>query len=236
MARWWAWRCRSPVGPGPDQRPRRRARRPLDLDVVGAEVGEEAAGDRAGPVRRHLEDAQPGERAAAVGRRPSVGARDRRGRRRRRRARRPPAPGRAAAPGVAVKLYGWPGKAMSPSRSHQSRAASCSSASTPAPSTTGVTATRSSWPSSTISATVLSCAHSWTASKIARDVGVPRRDVDGEVLVAEVGPLDHHEQLVLGDDAHHVDPAVGAADEVDRLAGEQLRRTPPTTTPARRGR
>ena len=62
----------------PEQRSRRRTRRPLDLDAVGAEVGEEAAADRPGPVRRHLDDPQPLQRRAAAlrhggGRRPPGG-------------------------------------------------------------------------------------------------------------------------------------------------------------------
>ena len=40
-------------------------------------------------------------------------------------------------------------------------------------------------------------------------------------LVEQVGPVDHDEQLVLGDDAHHVDPAVDGPDEVVGLALEE---------------
>ena len=55
----------------------------------------------------------------------------------------------------------------------------------------------------------------------ARDVRVPGREVDGQVLVAQVGPVDHDEELVLRDDPHHVDPSVHGPDEIDRLALEQ---------------
>ena len=126
--------------------------------------------------------------------------------------------------------------ARRPRASHQSRAASCSSASTSSPSSTGVTAMRSSWPSSTISATVLSFAHSATASKIrgmlAYQVGMSTVRFSSQ----QVRPLDHHEQLVLGDDAHHVDPAVLGADQIRRAGAGAAARTPPTTTPARRAR
>src|SRR6478752_406255 len=108
---------------------------------------------------------------------------------------------------------------MSPSRSHQWRASSWSSASTSRPSSTGVTAMRISWPSSTISATVWSFAHSATAAKIR---SMCRYQVGSEVLVHHVRTLDHDEQLVLGHDAHHVHPAVLGPDEVHRLAGEEL--------------
>ena len=166
IARWCAWRCRSRLGPTHtsarvagrvahstliESAPRSARNRPATGPaqfVVTSMIRTPSSGGRRSATR-----AAPGS-----GGRASSGGVD------------APSPTAGAGPrrraGVPENLYGWPGYAMSPSRSHHRRASSCSSTSTPAPSTTGVTAIRSTCPNSTISATVLSAAHSATASKI----------------------------------------------------------------------
>ena len=78
----------------------------LDLDHVGAEVGEVAGADRPGPAHRQVDDAQAFERPRRLAR-----ATRRRGARRRssRRARRDPAPRPPKFGGVSVRWNGVPG-------------------------------------------------------------------------------------------------------------------------------
>ena len=53
------------------------------------------------------------------------------------------------------------------------------------------------------------------------NVGVPLDQVVGQPFLAQVGALDHHKQVGIGDDPHGVKPAVGRPDEVHRQPGQQ---------------